>query len=219
MNLLAIQTEVLNHGFDPNAYDARIIQYINDAQNLVARRCNYYINEGVQTINTVAGTSNYAWPLNLARVRELFATDLNVQIQPVGLREIDRSVNTKGRPYFYALDGGNVHLYPTPDGIYPLELRYWAVPPALVNGSDVPNIPVDWHHMLWVYATWMCYESDDDAQMGGYWKGRFEQELAEFEADQKFISTEWPLIAQGMWDSGGVLSPTGNTWTLYGGYG
>ena len=219
MNLIQLRNEVLARGFDANTYGARITQFLNDGQNLVARRVNYYVNESFELITTVGGTSTYPFPADFARIRELFATDLQTQLQPVGLRQIDRSVTTSGRPYFYALDGANIHLYPTPDVGYPLKLRYWAMPTALVNDTDTPNIPQVWLKFLCAYAKWQCFEADEDAAMGQYWQTRFNQDLAEFEADQKFISTEFPWIAEGMWGDGETLSPSGNTWTLYGGYG
>jgi hypothetical protein len=217
MNLGQLRTEVLNRGFDPGVYGARIDQFINDAQNLIARRVDYYINEDSQTYSTVAGTNLYPLPTNFARVRELFATDVTQIIAPVGIRDIDGSSSTtQGRPYAYALDGANLHLYPTPDNIYPLELRYWTMPPALINDTDIPTIPVDWHQLLWLYGTWICYEADDDAQMGQYWQGRFNNMLAQFTADQKFPSTDYPNRIESMWGDGRVLYPPG-AWSLYGG--
>ena len=217
MQLSAIRGEVEARGFDPVQYGARITQFINDGQNLIARRCQYYVNETTFAFNTTTGTAVYSLPTNFARVRELFATDVNQIIRPVGLRDIDGSYPVQGRMYYYALDGANMHLYPAPDNAYPLELRYWAMPAALVNDTDVPNLPVDWHPMLWIYATWMCYEADDDANMGAYWENRFEKTLAEFEADAKFPSTDYPNQIQSMWGEENGLR-AGNQWGLHLGY-
>lgn len=217
MNLIQIRTEVLNHGFDPNVYGARINQYINDAQNKIARRLDYYINEDSATVTTVAGTNLYPLPTTFARVRELFATDVTQIIAPVGLRAIDASNSlVQARPYAYALDAANLHLYPTPDGIYPLELRYWTMPPALVNDTDTPNLPADYHFLLWIYATWICYEGDDDSQMGQYWQGRFNNELSQLIGDQKFPSTDYPNRIESMWGDSQVLYSPG-AWSPYGG--
>lgn len=217
MNLLALRTEVENRGFDPTQYGSRINQWINDAENEIARRVDYYINENSETISTISGTNLYSLPANFARVRELFATDVGQIIQPVGLRALDASNPTvTGRPYAYALDSASVHLYPTPDSAYTLELRYWTLPPALVNDTDTPTLPADYHKLLWIYATWQCYEADDDAQMGQYWENRFEKTLALFSGDQKFPSTDYPNRIQSMWNPDEDAIGASNSWSLWG---
>lgn len=216
MNLIQLRTEVLNHGFDPNVFSSRINQYINDALNLVCRRVDYYVDEVAYDFTTTANTSTYPLPANWARMRSLRDTNRQAELWAVLLRDIDRSDVTTGQPVFYAMNGAGVQLFPIPDGAYSLELRYWTMPPALVNDTDVPTVPADWHHMLWVYATWMCYEAEDDAQMGQYWMQRFQNELAQFAADQKFPNSDMPTQARGMWDQDTSLTPTG--WTLWAGY-
>lgn len=215
MNLIQLRTEVLAKGFDPGVFTARIDQYLNDALALIARRVDYYIDEATSTFATVSGQSVYAWPAGLARMRSLNDTDRRVEMEYVSLRDIDRSGNSNGAPYYYALTGPNIQLYPTPDAPYNMEMRYWAMPAPLVDDNDTSTLPADWDHMLWVYATWMCYESEDDAQMGQYWQQRFNNELSMFTADQKFPDSDGPSQANGMWDGERSLAPA-NGWTLYG---
>jgi hypothetical protein len=224
MNLVAIRQEILNHGFDPTLFPAtRLNQYINDAQNLIARRVDYSREEASYVFTTSVGTSNYPFdvpggggPQDVSVVRSLVNTDLNHDLQAVSLRMIDRSSTTQGEPLYYAIDGGYLHLYPTPDGVYDLKLRYWKMPAALVQDTDVPSLPTDWHHLLWVYCCWICYEAEDDANMGQYWKQRFEGEISEFIGDQKFPSTDMPTQAQSMWEQDASLSANG--WSLYAGW-
>lgn len=209
MNLLAMKTEVLNKGFDPTQYGTRIVQWINDGQNLVARRVDYYVDEATSSLTTIPGTSVYAWPAGLAHIRSLFDTTRNIEMQYVSIRDIDRSPVANGAPMFYALQGENFVLYPVPDSVYNLECRYWMMPPPLAANTDTPTIPADWHHMLICYATWQAYESDDDPQAGQYWETRFEKELSMFSADVKFPDTDGPVQARGMWEQDASLSPAG----------
>lgn len=217
MNLGSLRQEVLDHGFDPTLFGVtRINQYINDGLALICRRVDYYVDEATYPFNTVRGTASYPWPADFARGRSLFDTTRNIEMQTVSLRDIDRSAITQGAPVYYALDGASLHLYPPPDGPYPLELRYWKTPAPLVADLDAPTLPVDWHHILWVYAVWICYEADDDAQMGQYWMQRFMAELAEFAADTKFPTSDLPNIVSGMWDQDRTLGSNG--WSLWLGY-
>ena len=216
MNLTALQNEVLNHGFDSATFSARITQYLNDALNLVCRRVDYYQDEATNDYNTISGTALYALPAGWARVRSLRDTSRQVELIAVGLRDIDRASTAQGAPAYYALDGANLHLYPTPDNAYPLELRYWLLPAQLVSGTDVPSIPADWHRILWYWAVKECYAAEDDSATAQYWEQQFNTTLAEFAADQKFPSTDYPTQARGMWGDDEMLTPAG--WTAYSGY-
>lgn len=214
--LASLRTEALNHGFDPIQYSARCSQYLNDAQNLIARRVDYYVDEAVQTYATVSGQAAYPWPTNVGRLRSLFDMNRNIEMQSASIRDIDRSGIATGAPYWYALTGNNFQLYPTPDNIYNLELRYWSIPPAMVNDTDTPSVPSDWAEMLWFYAVAQLFEADDDAQMGTYWMTKFNNQLAMFSADQKFPSTDSPTQARGMWDQDRSLG-VGAGWGFFGG--
>lgn len=233
MNLLQLRSEVLAHGFDPVQYGARVNQYLNDAMAYVIRRVDYYYDEAVANIATTAGTSGYPMPIGLpsdstqtnfaqypgfssivARLRSVFDTTRNVEMAYASQRQIDRSSVVSGAPTYYALDGHTLRLYPTPDGVYPIEVRYWAMPAPLVNDTDVPPLPYDWHRMLWEYAVARCYQSDDDLGTGGQWMQMFNQSLAEFEADQKFPDSDGPTQAADMWGANDALG-TSNMWTRF----
>lgn len=230
MNLLQLRSEVLAHGFDPVQYGARVNNYLNDAAYLIARRVDYYVNEAVLQIATTAGNNTYqllpggiagsagtelseATPI--ARIKSVFDNDRRVELAAVSERQIDRSPNTQGAPLYYAvLYAGNLELYPTPDGVYNIRVRAWTLPPKLVNDTDVPKMPEDWHRLLWYYAVAECYNSDDDLGTGGQWMQRFTEGLAEFAADQKFPSTDGPTQAADMWGGDDSLGSS-NMWTRY----
>ena len=213
MNLLQLRTEVTAHGF--NFDGSRINNFINDGYLLACKRVNYFVDEATQDFSTVNGTTKYSLPANLAKVREVWDTGRSFVLTPVGLRDIDNSSSTqKGPPTWYALDGANVHLYPTPDGIYSLELRYWLLPTVLSADGDTPTIPAEWHHMLWEYAVAQCYWADDDAAMGQQWDNKFATSFAEFAADVKFPDTEYPSTAKSMWDTDSQLRQPG--WSIWG---
>lgn len=52
------------------------------------------------------------------------------------LREAYPNPNATGTPRYYAwLDKDDLALAPTPDGIYPVELHYFAMPPSIVDAG------------------------------------------------------------------------------------
>ena len=174
MNLGQLQAEVEAHGFDPNVYGARIINYLNDAYALVCRRVDYYIDEATYPFSTVANQINYPLPAGWARIRDVSDTTRDILIQPVTLRQLDNSgVPSLGPPQFYALDGANLHMWPTPDTAYTLQLRYWLMPTPLANATDIPTLPSDWHRILAEYCIARCFWGDDDPNMGGAWDQKF----------------------------------------------
>jgi hypothetical protein len=216
VNLITMRNEVLSHGFDPIGFgSARVTQYLNDAYMKAVRKVDYYVDEATQDFNTVAGTSTYPLPANFARGRSLRITTLGMELLAVGLRDIDRSsVGATGQPAFYAFDGQNLHLYPAPDGVYPLEFRYWLLPNPLVNDTDTPTISDDYCDMLIFWALARCYGGEEDSQTQQFWEGRWTQRLSEFAADVKFPNDDASTQVASMWEGARRLSPGG--WTIYG---
>lgn len=217
MQLSDLRTEVYAKGFDSGLFPAsRVNRFLNEGYLKICRRVEYFTDESTQDFSTVNGTTNYAFPANLARVRDLRNTALNTRLLPVTIRSVDNSgLPGSGPPQYYALDGKNVHLWPTPDGVYPLELRYWLLPAFLVNDTDVPTLPEDYHNLLWMYATAECYDSEDDANTSQYWRQRFQAALSDFAADVKFPDSETPSTAADMWDTDRGL-PTQTGWSVFG---
>ena len=106
--------------------------------------------------------------MNASNLRMLDDTSLRCQQTSMGyqnrqfmetwdwmsFRDVYRFNNlVEGRPIRYAVDpvNKNVCLAAIPDAIgYTITGRYWTQPVALVNDTDVPAIP-DQYHMLIVY--------------------------------------------------------------------
>lgn len=216
MNHAALRAQVLSYGFDQSQFLSRVTVYLNDAQAFIARRVGFYTDEAILPFATVAGTATYPWPADLARVRELTDPTRRVTLTSVTLSDIDRSQGQSGQPSYYALDGPALNLFPVPDGVYTLELRYWKLPMQLNADADTPNLPESWHRLLWMWAVMECYAAEDDPTTAQYWKQRFDETLAEFAADAKFPSTDMPSQVKGMWDDSGSLSSRG--WSVYSGW-
>jgi hypothetical protein len=215
VQLIDIRDEVLACGFDPVLFGAsRVTAYINNGYLNLVRRVSYYVDEATQDYSTVIGTTLYTLPADFARVRSVRRTDIQVELEAVGLRAIDRSISTSGAPVYYAMDGANVHLYPGPDQVYPLELRYWKMPAALVADTDVPTIPADYHNLLIYSAVAEAYRAEDDLATAQGWQALYDKGLSEFAADMKFPNDDAPTQLADMWVGGRTLNQRG--WSLYG---
>lgn len=205
-----LRTEVKAHGFAPNSFpNSRLNQFLNDGLFELCRRVSYYQDEASYDFTTVSGTATYALPTGFAKIRELRNTQLPQILQAVLLRDIDQSVTSSGPPAYYALDGLSARVYPTPDGPYSMEMRYWAVPAKLVQDTDVPSLPEDYHNLLWMYAVGECYAAEDDSQTAQFWMQRFEKQLGFFSIEQKFPNDDSPTQVRGMWDRDASLGMPG----------
>lgn len=215
MQLSDIRAEVLACGFDPVLFGInRINNYINNGYLNIVRRVSYYVDEATSDYTTVSGTASTALPADFAKVRSVRDTNRDVEMTSIGLRQIDQSLASTGAPEYYALDGANVHLWPTPDGAYPMEIRYWKIPATLVADSDVPTLPADYHNMLIYWANAECYRAEDDHTTAQPWQQLYDRGLAEFSADLKFNNEDMPSQVSDMWTGEQGIGRRG--WSIYG---
>jgi hypothetical protein len=211
MNLGQMRAEVLAHGFDTNVYGARINGYLNDGYQGAARRAPYYTNERVAEYQTGSLNPYLPLPQNFAVLRSVRLPDFSTELVAVDIRKIDRATAQQARPVYYALSTANILLFPSPDALYNVFLRYWTMPSDIAADSDVPTLPADYHELCIYWALKRCFAADDDPQMAQYWGNEYEMMLKEFSAAVKFPSTDAPHVVEGMWDEDEISSPNG--WT------
>jgi hypothetical protein len=200
VQLSEIRAEVAANGFDPVQFGAaRLTSYINDGYQFICTSVNFTGDESVQDFTTTAGTATYPQPTDVSDIRSLRDTSRRLELRALTLRQLDRGPASQGPPSCYAQSGQSFVLWPTPDGPYPLELRYWKIPAALVADTDVPTvIPANWHWLLWSWAIAQAFRAEDDVQRAQSWDARFTQGLAAFSASVKFTS-DMPTRAASMW--------------------
>jgi hypothetical protein len=214
VQLSDIVNEVLANGFDPVFFGRqRIVNFINDGYSYICAETNFTGDEATQDFQTATGTSLYPQPADLSDVRSLRDTTRRLQLQAVSLRAMDRSSDQQSSPICYALNGANFQLWPVPDGIYPIECRYWKIPAPLVADSDVPIIPAMWHWLLWTWAVGQGFRAEDDVQRANAWDARFQKGLSDFTATIVFTS-DMDTRAKSMWAPQPVL---GRSWSTWGG--
>jgi len=69
-------------------------------------------------------------------------------------------VNAKPTNYFR--DGGTLYIYPPPDGVYTLRVRYRNATTELSADGDTPIIPLSWHPGVVLLARCKHWESIED---------------------------------------------------------
>lgn len=115
------------------------------------------------TITTASGTSDYAVPSDFFR---LYGVDLTIHgkvrtLKPFGrnernyFRNATNNANWLGTPR-YSLVGGNVRLYPIPQGVYSGSILYAPTITVLSSTSDTVNFPNGLERMVVLYAAIQC---------------------------------------------------------------
>ncbi len=88
------------------------------------------------------------------------------QLQP---RWMDSSSPNYGRPqYIMTQDQNNLFIFPRPDANNspkPITIWYVNIPPALVNDTDVPVLPLVYHDIIAFYAAHVAYLNLGNAKM------------------------------------------------------
>lgn len=115
---------------------------------------------------TVAGTSVYAAPPDLAEIRQLCITVFNTKY-PLRLRSWEY-INAEdsnvlspvaGPPVEYAVNllssGMTIRLFPTPDGAYRLQYDYVQIIPAPVQDTDSSFWTMEGREMVRAYAKYL----------------------------------------------------------------
>lgn len=164
----------------------------------------------------VAGTEEYtaaalgitdlgSWDIDSVRLHDTdtgVASQAFVQYVPwAEYREVyDVGTRQTGRPaYFSVAPNSSLVFYPLPDkGTYELTLRYFKAPVELVDSSDVPACPVQFHDII-VYKALEYYGVHDDApevvfdarNKYSYWLGRLgSHQLPQLRFDAAAIGEE-----------------------------
>lgn len=172
----ALVTQVQNKLDDSQFSPTLIKQFINDAQREVFNTKQLRFMEASTTFSTVAGDDE----LGVEPTDMQIPIDLRITA-PVnfGSKLVFRSYNEidqwypvpslgVGTPTDWYEFAGNIKLYPTPDQVYTLTLRYQKVPTELSADADVPQIPEEFQEILVLGALKRCLEFNDQYDQSAF---------------------------------------------------
>lgn len=207
--------EVLDHQFSPTQYKTYIEGKLNQAQDYVAAQVDVRALLTTQAITTTANTQAYSLPTNLQRLYNVFYTDNVGQRFPLyqqDIQEFDSLAPSTGQPNRYCIEGNSIRLYPTPNAVYNLSVRYYRLPTELVNANDVPETPPEYWDLMVNFALWHCFERENDYNAAEYHKNRFMEDLAKARGEMQYDSDDYTQIKRVGDNRTDPLSPT--IWTV-----
>ncbi len=166
MQLSDLQTLVLSWLDDPNAGYFTLSQvnvWLNNAQREVQKQLiqageNWYV---VKTSTaTVASAETYDLPTDFLKLHKLEVlvsgttpNEVRQGIMPVTLMQLDQVSMGTGLPEVYCIKKSCLILRPIPDQIYTLYMHYSPRVADMVNSSDQPDVPPQYHEYIAVLAT------------------------------------------------------------------
>lgn len=142
-------------------------QYINDGYRDVFGKYPMHQNRKICTFDTVYNIAKYQLPPDISAVFSISNRTTGRKLRKAGdNKAIDRLDNRPTRPQFYVRYRNYLRLVPVPDGIYTIAVFYKFIPMLLVNDTDIPQLPEDWHIAIMFRAKWYYYfDTGDVMQM------------------------------------------------------
>lgn len=126
--------------------------YVNRVYAETALQFRFYELESVDaTLVTVASTATVAVTSGTRRVILLKDTTNKRVLRFRSLEwmeEQDDSGDVISQPEYFTRFGTNLILWPIPDDVYTLRMRYRKLPTALSADGDTPVFPTEWHGYL-----------------------------------------------------------------------
>jgi hypothetical protein len=152
---------------DPSWTDAEILEYINQAQDIILQRLAINKSDvglSVSSVSLVAGTENYAVPSNFWDHKSLLIDGQKDSLSQVGYDDIktfNANFSSKQQvPERYALYNDYFYLRPIPDAVYTLNIFYYAQPTALTTASNMPFKEL-YNQAIKKYAVAQCFLRDE----------------------------------------------------------
>lgn len=165
MNLASLQSYVsfalddLNFGYFTQT---QVTAWINHAQNELQKRL---IKAGNQRYNLsvttplIVNQNVYVLPADFKKLQNLevilSGTPPNESTNPITFITENQKylVNTNtGTPTWYTFVANNLYVRPAPDTAYTMRMVYTYMLTDLVNPTDIPDAPSDYHEMIGLLA-------------------------------------------------------------------
>jgi len=125
--------------------------FVNEAVQAWQHEEAWPWHQGTETLTTVAGTASYS-PIDpmWTMTKNLYIAGFEPMVlsnQP----DVDY-VTVQGQPVAYYVFQEKIVLSPTPDGVYSVTHQYYKGEPFLVNDTDTPLTPAEFHYAIVAYA-------------------------------------------------------------------
>lgn len=188
--------------------DGLLNMYIKDGYDrMISLERRWPFLEKSYTLTTVAGTNAYTLSdVGDGDVREVTSV-VDGGVGGVRLTLIDHadaeafwlgSQGTEGRPMHFSVWQQQLHLWPTPIGVYELSLRGYRKPVDW-SADDVTEVDADvrLHQSLVYYAVAQLYQLQEDVPLARFYRDSFDEAVRLAASDIMRVSSHRPLVFSG----------------------
>jgi len=163
--------------------DSLVDIYANDALTRVLGLRDdwpHLYSEG--TLAMVSGTGSYTLnsasfnPTTFTTIESIWddavfgRSFIQIDYQEAAGRWIGPSASVTADPVYFSVYGGKVYLWPKPNATRSLRVGGYRNPTAMAAGSDVPDIPTQFHAGIEYGVVALAYAQQEDEQLAQVWK-------------------------------------------------
>lgn len=172
-----------------------------EAQKYVIQAFEGHYRKIVQT-QTVLNQREYQLPDDFKKLSRLelvlsgstFETEDRARLQKVTENQQDFFPDKVGTPIAYYFQNNKIILLPCPNQVWTLRLTYLYLVADMVNDSDEPDIPAEYHEYLAVLAT-LDGLYRDGREVGPYLeKKRYYEEQFRRDAEERNVDTSRTVV-------------------------
>lgn len=151
--------------------DTAALLYLNQAYWELLDKYPFREKEVRGTWPTVVGTRIYNVPNPFEALKHLAIVNPD-SMKHEPLRQLGHDVyeqkyidtsDNRGVPTHYIRESNQMILWPTPDDVYTIVMRYWTTLDDLSASND-PNMPQSWHELIKYGAIWRAFVDTGDFQ-------------------------------------------------------
>lgn len=151
--------------------DIDALLYLNQSYWELLDKYPFREKEVRGTWPTVIGTRIYNVPNPFEALRHLAVVNPDTMkhepLRQMGHDEYEQTyvdtVDNRGSPTRYIREGNQMLLWPTPDKVYTIVMRYWTTLEDLSASND-PNMPQNWHELVKFGGIWRVFVDAGDYQ-------------------------------------------------------
>ena len=211
-----VRTGLLTLRGSGSTLSSRVQTWLNRAQNKIARRDPYDLLANISTASTTIGQASYQFPTD---IRSLYTMRVENGLQSVKLilvqpQRFDYLVPkpneiTTNMPRYYIpyKTRDCFELFPIPDAVYTLRMRYSAWPTAFTDDTSVSDY-TKLDDVIIYYATMYGFMWLQELKDSRFWQVRGDEALQEAGNPERDAYPDWTPIAQGF--STNPASPIGD---------
>jgi hypothetical protein len=163
-----IRQDVLRDRAEPYLWsDTLILRYLNEAQNLMARK-TYCLTDStspdIASFVTAPGLAEYDLHSSVLHVLSARIVGQTKElVDRTYARHLNKDYSSAGFPSMYVLDMSQqvMVFYPTPDDDYEVVLRVARLPQTKIDYDASPEIPEHLHIDLAEYVAYRCLINND----------------------------------------------------------